>query len=90
MLQTIHHEINFILCFEKKKKAKPTIPYIFMNIPKTMHKAAHLSFSLCIKTNDKIIIPVKIGLNCCPKIEVINSFKQIIKSKLFYWEMKWK
>ena len=31
---------NFILCFEKKKKASPTIEYIFTNVPSNMTNAA--------------------------------------------------
>ena len=44
---------NFILCFEKKKKASPTIEYIFTNVPSNMTNAAQKSFFLFDKSKSQ-------------------------------------
>ena len=37
------------LCFENRKKASPTIPYSFTNVPSMITKAAQKSFSFSVK-----------------------------------------
>ena len=42
------------MCFEKKKKANPTIGYIFINVPNKIKQEAQNSFSFSIKTKERM------------------------------------
>lgn len=64
---------NFILCFEKKKKASPTIEYIFTNVPSNMTNAAQKSFFFSIKAKANRIKAATDILNCWTNWAVINS-----------------
>ena len=70
------HINNRNLCRENRKKANPTMPYSFTNVPKTMKKAAQPSFSFSIRKKEESIIAATAILNCCIKRAVGSVIPQ--------------